>query len=161
MNPADTLVVIIQAAAALAGFAAIVATLRRDRWTELDGLHITNLLSTAFSALFLSMLVLVLMHAAISERTTWVTLSSTWFAVGAVAIVYNFRVFRKLNVRGSGSRLGGVGVFWFGTALMALVLQVFNVVKVREFWPVLVGKLWLFGLTCHTFWRLIVRHHKG
>jgi hypothetical protein len=161
LNPADTLIVVIEAAAALAGFAAIVATLRKDRWTELDGLYITNLLSTAFSALFLSMLALVLMHASISESSTWVILSLTWFAVGTIAVLYNFRVYRKLEPLRPKSRFGGVATFWFVTALLALALQVANVLSLREFWPVLVGILWLFGLTCHSFWRLIVRHHNS
>ena len=43
-------------------------------------------------------------------------------------------------------------------ALMVLALQVYNVLLVAAFWPVLVGISWLFGLTCYSFWQLLLRH---
>ena len=157
VTPTDTLTVIIEAAAALAGFAGIVATLRREAWTRLDSLQIRNLLSSAFSALFVSIIALILIHANIPEQTTWRTLSGVWFAVGLVSTGYNARAYRNLAVE-SGGGLSRSNLFWFGSVILVLLLQIYNVAVLAAFWPVLVAVSWLFGLTCYSFWELLIRH---
>ena len=157
VTPTDTLTVIIEAAAALAGFAGIVATLRREAWTRLDSLQIRNLLSSAFSALFVSIIALILIHAEVPERTTWITLSAIWFVVGALSTGYNARAYRQLAIE-SGGKLSASNIFWFGSVILVLLLQVYNVLVLAQFWPVLVAVSWLFGLTCYSFWELLTRH---
>lgn len=158
VDPADTLVVMIEAAAALAGFAGIVATLRREKWTELDSLQIKNLLSCAFSALFVSILALVLIHAKIDENTIWISLSAVWLLAGSFATLRNALDYRKLS-KSTGAPFPSLNnIFWFTTVIGVLVLQVYNIVVLAAFWPVLIGLTWLFGLTCFSFWQLLIRH---
>lgn len=158
ISPAETLIVMIEAAAALAGFAGIVATLRRERWTELDRLQIKNLLSCAFSALFVSILALLLLHAEVSEQLTWRILSATWVIVGLVATIQNGLDYRKLQKASDQEVIFAVNLGWFVSALAVIALQVYNTLVIAAFWPVLVGISWLFGLTCYSFWRLLIRH---
>jgi hypothetical protein len=156
--PADTLVVMIESAAGLAGFAGIVATLRRERWTQLDRLQIQNLLSSAFSALFISILALILFHAEVDENLTWQILSGTWFVVGFLATAQNGFAYLRLGKTSDENTFSASNLFWFGTALCTLVLQIYNVLVLTAFWPVLVGISWLFALTCYSFWQLLIRH---
>lgn len=158
--PADTLVVMIEAAAALAGFAGIVAALRREKWTELDSLQIKNLLSCAFSALFVAILALVMMHADVAEEITWITLSATWFLAGAMATIRNAFDYRKLSKATGQPFPSANNIFWFSTALCVLILQVYNILVLAAFWPVLIGIAWLFALCCFSFWQLLVRHNQ-
>lgn len=154
----DTLVVIIEASAGLAGFAGIVATLRREAWTRLDSLQIHNLLSSAFSALFISIIALVLIHADIALPLTWALLSGLWLVVGLLFTAKNARDYGRLAKSANNYSPAMPNFFWFGTVLLVLALQAYNVLVLREFWPLLVGISWLFGLTCHSFWQLLVRH---
>ena len=158
ISPAETLIVMIEAAAALAGFAGIVATLRSDRWTELDSLQIKNLLSCAFSALFVSILALLLLHAEVAEGLTWRILSATWVIVGLMATIENGFAYQKLQKTSGQAVISAANLVWFGSALAVIALQVYNTLVVAAFWPVLVGISWLFGLTCYSFWRLLIRH---
>ena len=159
MEPVATLAVVIEASVALAGFAGIVAAVGREGWNDADSLQLGNLLSTAFSALFLSILALVLMHAGISEATTWTTLSATWLLVGGLSTIANLRALPLQRGSESGTWFGAASLFWFGTAVAMLVLQVYNVARAQDFWPILVGIAWLFGLSCFSFWRLLLRRH--
>ena len=158
VSPADTLVVMIEAAAALAGFAGIVATLRREKWTELDSLQIKNLLSCAFSALFVSILALVLIHANVDEARIWITLSAVWLFAGSFATLRNALDYRKLSQKTGDAFPSRNNLFWFSTVLLVLALQVYNIFVLATFWPVLIGLTWLFGLTCFSFWQLLIRH---
>lgn len=158
ISPAETLIVMIEAAAALAGFAGIVATLRRERWTELDHLQIKNLLSCAFSALFVSILALLLLHAEVAEQLTWRILSATWVIVGLVATIQNGFAYRQVQKASDQNVIFAANLLWFGSALGVIALQVYNTLVTAAFWPVLVGISWLFGLTCYSFWRLLIRH---
>ena len=158
ISPAETLIVMIEAAAALAGFAGIVATLRRERWTDLDSLQIKNLLSCAFSALFVSILALLLLHAEVAEKLTWRILSATWVVVGLLATIENGLAYRKLQNISDHAVISLANLAWFGSAVAVIALQVYNALITAAFWPVLVGISWLFGLTCYSFWRLLIRH---
>jgi len=160
VEPADTLVVMIEAAAALAGFAGIVAALRREKWTELDSLQIKNLLSCAFSALFVSILALVMMHAEFEEKITWITLSAAWFIAGSVATARNAFDYRKLSKTTGQTFPSANNLFWFSTVLVVLALQVYNIIVLTAFWPVLLGIAWLFALCCFSFWQLLIRHNQ-
>lgn len=157
VEPVDTLAVVIEAAVALAGFAGIVATIGREGWNASDSLQLRNLLSTAFSALFLSVFALVLLHAGVPASTTWTTLSVAWLVVGALETLVNLRALPKQRGTEEPQVFRAVSVFWFVTAVAGLVLQVYNVAVARAFWPILVGIAWLFGLSCFSFWRLLVR----
>ena len=156
--PTDTLTVIIEAAAALAGFAGIVVTLRRSAWTRLDTLQIRNLLSSAFSALFVSITALILIHAAVPEKTTWAIMSAVWFIVGVMATTQNAMAYRELATQIEEPFPSKSNLFWFGSVLLVLILQIYNALVLQAFWPVLIGVSWLFGLTCYSFWELLKRH---
>jgi len=158
LAPTDTLTVIIEAAAALAGFAGIVVTLRRSAWTRLDTLQIRNLLSSAFSALFVSITALILLHAKIPLETTWSIMSGVWFIVGTMATTQNALAYRTLAEEIGEPFPTTANLFWFGSVVLVLILQVYNAVVLKEFWPVLIGVSWLFGLTCYSFWELLKRH---
>ncbi len=161
MEPVDTLTAVIEASVALAGFAGIVAAIGRDGWNASDSLQLRNLLSTAFSALFLSVLALVLLHAEVPARRTWVILSVTWLVVGALETLANLRALPDQRGDEAGPLFRAVSSFWFVTAGAALALQLYNVVAAQAFWPILVGIAWLFGLSCFSFWRLLVRRQAG
>jgi hypothetical protein len=159
VTPAETLVVMIEAAAALAGFAGIVVALRRESWTVLDGLQIRNLLSCAFSALFISILALVLLHAGLADALIWQTLSAIYVLVGAVMTTQNAYLYTRLR-KSAGDRFPSVAnLFWFGTAIVVIALGAYNAIQLATFWPVLVCISWLFGLTCYSFWQLLIRHN--
>lgn len=149
----------IEAAAALAGFAGIVATLKREGLTRLDRLQMENLLSCAFSALFLSIFALVLIHATVEIAATWRILSATWFVVGVAATARNAVNYRRLFREEEDQSLRPMNLFWFGSAFAVLLLQVYNSALAGQFWPVLVGISWLFGLSCYSFWQLLVRNN--
>ncbi len=158
LNPADTLTVLIEAAAALAGFAGIVVALRRENWTALDGLQIRNLLSCAFSALFLAVLALIMMHAGLDQPLIWRSMSTLYVVVGTVMTTQNAYLYTRLH-RSEGQKWPSLSnVFWFGTAIIVMALGALNAIYLTAFWPVLACISWLFGLTCYSFWQLLVRH---
>jgi hypothetical protein len=159
VTPAETLVVMIEAAAALAGFAGIVVALRRESWTVLDGLQIRNLLSCAFSALFFSILALVLLHAGLPDAMIWQILSAIYVLVGVVMTTKNAFLYTRLR-KSAGERFPSfANLFWFGTGIMVIALVMYNAIQLATFWPVLVCISWLFGLTCYSFWQLLIRHN--
>lgn len=158
LDPADTLSVVIEASVALAGFSAVVATLGHRVRDGLGQVLILNLLSTAFSALFLSMLALVLLHSGLPEHLAWICSSSVFLLFGLGAGWVNYRqVIQRRVVEVTQTIDVVIRNFWFGSAVVINVLQLWNIFSTQRFWPLLLGIVWLFALSCYSFVRLLTR----
>ena len=80
-DPVDTLILMVEAAVAIAGFTGVVVVFGRRStgdWSKLELIRIRNLLGTSFSVLFLSLSTLLLLHTGIGPETTWRVGSALW-----------------------------------------------------------------------------------
>ena len=101
-----------------------------------------------------------MMHAEFEEKVTWITLSAAWLIVGAAATARNAFDYRKLSTTTGQTFPSANNLFWFSTVLGVLALQVYNIIALTAFWPVLLGIAWLFALCCFSFWQLLIRHNQ-
>jgi hypothetical protein len=155
IDPANTLYVVIQVAVAIAGFAGIVSAVQEERLRVLLTLRLFNLLSCSFAVLFVSGFALVLMHAEVEPETIWRITSVLIFAVSVAGAVLSLQ--RVGAVRAKLPDFGGwvTGLVINSTLLANLALLVWNAVEWAEFWPVLTGVGWPFGLACYSFTHLL------
>lgn len=161
IDPANTLYVLIQVSVALAGFAGIVSAVREDHREQVLRYRLFTLLYCSFSTLFAAAFALVLLHGGIAEAETWramsaliVVLSSTGAALSwrrANAVIGLDLQFRRL------SRV----ILINGTLAAMIGLLIYNAIDWAQFWPVLIGILWPFGLACYAFAQLLFGTEEG
>ena len=158
MNPSDSLHLIVEASLALAGFAGVVTALRSRGEGQLHVLHrlsLTNLLSTSLVSLFLSLVALVLLAADVAEATVW-RISS---GVGLLPSLYFGSASVRTVLANAGERQRRRSTATLiainGPLLIICAIQVWNIVTLGEFWPVLLLLVALFAIGCFAFVRLL------
>lgn len=157
MSPGDLLLLMVEASLGLAGFAGVVTALSKRNTRELSALYrmsLVNLLATSFGALFLSLVVLAMLSAGVEEASAWRFAS----AGGTLVTAY----FGARSVQTLLAQLGRRHALRSPTVwavnlplLLVCALQLWNVVSLGEFWPVVSLLIAWFGLGCFSFVRLL------
>lgn len=156
--------ILVEASVAIAGFSGVVVAVGRratGEWSPLERSRLLNLLSTSFAVLFYSLGALVLLHAGTAETILWRIGSMGW-ALGATgAIVIVARRLAQIP-RGDAERPSTASrVFWLGGTGVFVALSLLNAFTLGDFWPFLASQVWLFGLACMSFSRLLLVLGRG
>jgi hypothetical protein len=157
-DPVDTLKVLVEASVAIAGFSGVVVVFGRraaGEWSLLDRGRLVVLLGTSFAVLFLSLGTLVLLHAGADETTTWRIGSTLWSIVAIQQIVSGARRFARIP-RDDSERPTVATPVLLGVTGLLVALNLANVWTLGEFWPFLTSLVWLFGVACFSFARLLL-----
>ena len=163
-EPAETLMLLVEAAVALAGFSGVVVVFGRrsaGEWSELERTRLINLLVSAFSVLFLSLAALLLLHARVAPAITWRIGSGAILLLivyQSIVLVRRLRSSLPDDPEVSGIRLR---VFFSSGHVIVVLLNLANLVVLEEFWPFLAALVWLFGLGCSAFARLLLFMGRG
>ena len=148
MEPQDLLIVSAELGVAIAGFAGVVSVFgarRREEWSFVERFRLESLLTASLTTVALALLGLVLLAADVESSSAWRLSSSAW---ALSAVFFLSRSYSRLRVAlaegGTVSRPYSAAVY--GSLGFAIVLQIWNVVAVGEFWPFFVGLS--LGLLC-------------
>lgn len=139
MDEGDALIGVAEIAVAIAGFSGIAAAIRHrgaERWPLRDRDRFVDLVAHSGIALFASLLPLVFAHRFGPGPDLWSTSSLLWAAFASVGIGLGLARNRTRARRRWGGAWG-VAVTLVFAALV--VLQVYNGIRLREFWPYLAG----------------------
>lgn len=158
LEPGDALIATIEASIALAGFSGIVVVLGNrslGEWLPVEELRLLNLLGASFQAFLISLLGILLLSANVPSSSAWVVCSVAWFLATALHVVrviprYH-RSFKEDVPMATPVALWTTGTF---TALV-LLLQIINIVSLRDFWPVLAGIITNLALGARQFVHLL------
>jgi hypothetical protein len=157
-DPVETLTVLVEASVAIAGFSGVVIVFGHratGEWSRIERGRFQNLLLTSFSVLFLSLLMLVLLHAGTAPGTSWRIGSGIWSIIAIQRIVVTIRDFGRIP-REDPQRPGiMVPITMLGVSILVVLLSLGNVFALMEFWPFLAAQVWLFGMACYSFARLL------
>ena len=158
-DPVETLMILVEASVAMAGFSGVVVVFGRRaerEWSPIERHRLEYLLTASFTVLFLSLAALVLLHAGTDPQTTWRIGSATWSIIGTYVIVLITR--RAARVSRDDPELPNAAwiVLLLGLTGAFVLLSLANALTMREFWPFLAALVWLFGLACYVFTRLIL-----
>jgi hypothetical protein len=137
MEPDSALIGVSEIAVAIAGFSGIAAALRHGAahtWPRADRDRFVDLLTHSGIALFASLIPLVFGYRGGIDATLWAISSFTWATCGAIGIGLSMWRAQRGGRAPSRQALVVLGLF-----LLVLLLQVYNVVVIREFWPYLAG----------------------
>lgn len=155
IDPANTLYLLIQVSVALAGFAGIVSAVREDKRQVLLRFRLFTLLYCAFSTLFAAAFALVLLHAGLASAEAWRATSAVIVVLSSAGAVSSWR--RSNAVTAVDPRFGRLSrvILINGTLAPIIGLLIYNAIDWAQFWPVLIGILWPFGLACYAFAQLL------
>ena len=162
-EPAATLMILVEAALALAGFSGVVVVFGRRSagvWSELERTRLINLLVSGFSVLFLSLAALLLLHARVAPAMTWRIGSGAFLLLMVYRII---QVPRRLRSTSTDPQRPGIGLILFSSGGHAIVIlaNLGNLVVLGEFWPFLAALVWSFGLGCAIFAQLLLLVKEG
>ncbi len=164
VEPAETLILLVEAAVALAGFSGVVVVFGRrsaGEWSELERTRLINLLVSSFSVLFLSLAALLLLHARVAPAITWRIGSG---AILLLIVYQSIQVVRRLrSISTDDPEVSGIWlrVFFLGGHVIVVLVNLSNLVALEEFWPFLAAQVWFFGLGCSAFARLLLFVGRG
>jgi hypothetical protein len=142
MEPGDALIATIEASIALAGFSGITAVLGRrsqGEWRPQEDLRLVNLLANSFTAFLVSLFGVLLLSTSVPPAATWSLCSFVWWGA---ALYHSLWVLVRSRQLGDDSLRESSPIFyWFAIALSlsVLILQLVNIVSLREFWPFFAG----------------------
>ncbi len=157
MDTGDLLQLVVEASLGLAGFAGVVNALsvrREATLASLVRLHLVNLLSTSFSAMFLSLGALGMLSAGLEERLVWRIVSG----MGLPGCLY----FSTRSIRTVASMVGRERA-WRNWALWMInvplfvvcFVQVWNMLVLGAFWAFFLLVVALFAIGCTSFVSLL------
>lgn len=158
MEPSDVLMTAIEASIALAGFSGIVVVFGKrsqGEWLPQEDLRLTHLLGASFQAFLLSLLALLLLSANLPAYITWVVCSAVWFLAIAYHTGWAIVRSRRLGEEDLFKTNPVFSSFAGGLVAVALLLQVINIVWLREFWPLLAGIVTNLALGARQFVHLL------
>jgi hypothetical protein len=164
LDPVETLMLLVEAAVAIAGFSGIVIVFGRrasGEWDRVERARFKNLLLTSFSVLFLSLLALVLLHGGASPATTWRIGSAIWSVIAIQQLVATIRNFIRIPREHPQRPSRMVPIVVIGLSIPIVLLSIGNAFALKEFWPFLAAQVWLFGLACYSFARLLFSWGHG
>jgi hypothetical protein len=151
--------ILVEAAVAMAGFSGVVVVFgrRAERdWSQIERNRLAILLTSSFTVLFLSLAALVLLHADTNPTTTWRIGSAIWSIICIYQMVLGLRRRAQVSRDDPDIPNGAWLVLLFGLAGVFVLLNVANVLTIGAFWPFLAALVYLFGLACYTFTRLLL-----
>jgi hypothetical protein len=154
LEPGESLHLIVEASLALAGFAGVITVLAKRGARELPPLYrlsLVNLLATSLGALFSSLAALVMLAAGIGQPLVWRTISGIGLLV---TLYFSYRSFVAVVSAGTGERQGRsmATLLVINSSLLCVcVVQVWNILYLGEFWPVLLLLVALFAVGCYSF----------
>ncbi len=163
-DPVETLIVLVEASVAIAGFSGVVIVFGRratGEWSRIERARLRNLLWTSFMVLFLSLLTLVLLHAGTAPATTWRIGSGVWSIIAIQRIVVTIRAYVRIPREDPQSPGIMVATIILGGTVLVVLLSLGNVFALKEFWPFLAAQVWLFGMACYSFARLLFSPGRG
>ena len=140
MQPSEALSTSAQLAVALAGFAGVVVAFRNrsvHEWSKIDKFRLRILLSNSALPFIMSIFAMLLLATSLPEPTIWRWCSLVAFIATAATGQFlsgNYRTFSREDLKASGSRRwifvssGLIGV-------AATLLQLYNVITLKTFWP--------------------------
>ena len=137
MEPDSALIGVAEIAVAIAGFAGIAAALRHGAahtWPRADRDRMVDLVTHSGIALFAALTPLVFGYQGGLDARLWAVSSFIWASCAAVGIALS--MLRASRRRAMRSPITLIVPLLF---LLVLLLQVYNVTTLREFWPYLTG----------------------
>ena len=165
MQPSEALSAAAQVAVTLAGFAGVVVAFRSGsvhEWSVMDKFRLRILLINSAIPFVLSLIAALLSTTPLNEARLWQICSILAFVIMVLVGQQISGGLRNLDSRefqkGGGRRL----VFYSGSAMGAVVtvLQIYNAVSLKTFWPffaAIVGQL-LLGMV--QFVLLVTAEHR-
>jgi hypothetical protein len=138
MEPDAALIAVAEIAVAIAGFSGIAAALRHGAahtWPRADRDKFVDLLTHSGIALFASLTPLVFAYRNGFDEGLWAISSFNWAICGAIGI--GLSIVRSWG--GSREPRGLVPRLTLLAFFLVFLLQVYNVVALREFWPYFAG----------------------
>ena len=163
-DPVETLNLLVEAAVAVAGFSGVVIVFGRratGEWSPIERRRFLNLLLTSFTVLFLSLLALVLLHAGTSPATTWRIGSGLWSVIAIQRIVVTIRNYVRTPREDPQRESVMVVTIAQGVSVIVVLLNLGNVLALKEFWPFLTAQVWFFAAACYFFTRLLLSPGRG
>jgi len=163
-DPVETLIVLVEAAVAIAGFSGVVIVFGRratGEWSRIEHARIRNLLLAALSVLFLSLLTLVLLHAGTAPATTWRIGSGMWSLIAIQRLVVTIRNYARIPKEDPERPGIMVNTILFGVSAIIVSLNLGNVFALKEFSPFFAALVWFFAVTCYSFARLLFSQSRG
>ncbi len=155
-SSSELLQLIVEASLGLAGFAGIVVAVTHKGTQALPAIqrvNLMNLLATSFGALFISLMALGLMSAGVSSTSVWVVCSG----IGLVTtLFFGVRSVRTVLAVSKSSAPAIRTLLWINIPLgVVCLIQIWNVVGLRTFWPTFLMISAFFALGCYSFVRLL------
>jgi hypothetical protein len=152
----DELALLAELGAAFAGFIAIflIFARREGRFSPADSLRVRSIILASFSAVFLSLVPLVLHHAGFSDVALWRVASSVALIAGLLA---GGVVARKQFALSPADRaeIGAIhsAITWglFAIAALLLVSNVFWIISPPSAWPFLASLVCILGIAASNF----------
>lgn len=164
-EPTDTLMILVEAAAAVAGFSGVVVVFGRrsaGAWSELERVRLFNLLFTSFSVLFFSLGALVLLHAKLGYSTTWRIGSVGWSMLSTWQIATVARAYSTIARSDPNRPHVAIPVVLLGLTAGLVALNLYNAfVGTPEFWRFLAALVWLLALAWYSFAQLLLVASRG
>ena len=157
MDVTEILIGITEIAIALAGFTGVVVAFgsrREGSWHPGDRLRLGFLLEASLTAAAFALLGLLLFSTELRDETVWLVCSLLWPLYMAVSLITSRKALKEnQDTHGDVDRFANkvtVGVF-----LLAVVLQVINVLHLQQFWPYLFALITNLAGAAMQFTRLI------
>jgi hypothetical protein len=140
MQPSEALSAAAQLAVALAGFAGVIVAFRSrsvHEWSKIDKFRLRILLSNSALPFIMSTFAMLLLATSLPEATIWRWCSLVAFIATAATgqiLSSTFRTFSRGDLKASGSKrwiFVSSGLIGLATTL----LQLYNVITLKTFWP--------------------------
>ena len=151
MQPSEALSASAQVAVTLAGFAGVVVAFRSGsvhEWSKVDKFRLYFLLNNSALPFLLSIFAMLLMAANLNEQMIWRLCSLMAFVVAAIIgerLAGSLRALSRDELKASGFRRS-ISVSSGVLAIAATLLQLYNVIQLKTFWPffaIIATWLWL------------------
>ena len=143
MNPSDFLSTVAQVAVAIAGFSGIVVAVGQRTVRDLapvDRVRLVGLVADTSLALMLSLMTMILLNTDIALSRVWLVCSAVEAIVIPVSYGIRFRyAFRTAAADVTRAHARATLAIFLPILIVVFLLQAYNVVLLREFWPFAVG----------------------
>jgi hypothetical protein len=166
MQPSEALSASAQVAVTLAGFAGVVVAFRSGsvhEWSKVDKFRLRILLINSAIPLALSLIAMLLSSTTLDQERIWQVCSILAFMTVVMVGQQITRGLRSLSgeefQRGGGSR----AVFYSSSivGIAVTVLQLYNAIALKSFWPFFAAIATLLILAMLQFVRLVVVGHES
>jgi hypothetical protein len=166
IDPTQALSTAAQVAVTLAGFAGVVVVFGRravHEWSAVDHFRLRLLLTTSGQALVFCMVGLLLLATGLPAQTVWAWSSATGIAFMIPTAVMGLRSFVRLQP-GELEAAAASKLSFYSVCVLALtsgVLQIYNLVAARDFWPFFTLVVVAILASTLQFVRMILAHPRS